>query len=459
MTRSGYLSLLAALASLPVVWADDPVVFRSDVALVRVDAQVVNRDNRPITGLGLRDFVLRESGKAQTIQAVDAEKMPIDLLLLLDVSASMRPHVQRIANASHEAMRQLREDDRIAIMVFDRATRVRMGFRNGRAEVEREMQRLLDQENFGGGTDITRGLLDAAAFIGRVGRPEARKAIVIVTDDQTERNRDVEGVSRALTRADAVLSALIAPDAMRNRDMRRNGGGYPGGGYPGGGYPGGGYPGGGGGLGGIILGRPRGGYGGNRYPGGGGAGAGTHSAGTEEIALSSGGDSMPVDDGYALQDTLARIRQRYALHFNLPPGVLPGEERNIQLELAGAIRSRYPGADIRYRHSYYAPAGAGSYNPVSSEPVVVTGRGTGEAGTSPAPPADPDRPTFRRRAGVSQVPDTQRGGPMIHEDGPAPASAPPAASGPAWRKAEPDPPPASATDTPGWRKARPGEQP
>src|SRR5579864_1383110 len=258
MTRVGSLSLFAALGSLAVVWADDPVVFRSDVALVRVDAQVVDRDNRPIAGLGPRDFVLRESGRPQTIQAVDSEKMPIDLLLLLDVSASMRPHVQRIATASHEAMRQLREDDRIAIMVFDRATRVRMGFRSGRAEVEREMQRLLDQENFGGGTDITRGLLDAASFIGRVGRPEARKAIVIVTDDQTERNRDVEGVSRALTRADAVLSALIAPDAMRNRDMRRNGGG----GYPGGGYPGGG----GGGLGCIILGRPRGGYGGNRYP-------------------------------------------------------------------------------------------------------------------------------------------------------------------------------------------------
>ena len=34
MTRIGYLSLFATLASLPVDWADDPVVFRSDVALV-----------------------------------------------------------------------------------------------------------------------------------------------------------------------------------------------------------------------------------------------------------------------------------------------------------------------------------------------------------------------------------------------------------------------------------------
>lgn len=37
------------------------------------------------------------------------------------------------------------------------------------------------------------------------------------------------------------------------------------------------------------------------------------SAGTEEIARASGGDSMSVDNASALQDTLERIRQSYAL--------------------------------------------------------------------------------------------------------------------------------------------------
>ena len=62
----------------------------------------------------------------------------------------------------------------------------------------------------------------------------------------------------------------------------------------------------------------------------------THSAGTAEIAQRSGGDSMPVDDAYALENTLARIRQRYALHFNLPQGVRSGEERNIEVSLSDA---------------------------------------------------------------------------------------------------------------------------
>ena len=39
---------------------------------------------------------------------------------------------------------------------------------------------------------------DAANYLAKEGRKEARHAIVILTDDQTERDRDDEGVLRAL---------------------------------------------------------------------------------------------------------------------------------------------------------------------------------------------------------------------------------------------------------------------
>ena len=53
---------------------------------------------------------------------------------------------------------------------------------------------------------------------------------------------------------------------------------------------------------------------------------------------------MPVNNSYALQETLARIRQRYALYFSLPPGVRAGEEREIELQLTDATLRRHPGA-------------------------------------------------------------------------------------------------------------------
>src|ERR1700683_3759946 len=98
MAWKGLVLLVGAGVCLSTARADDPVVFRSDVSLVRIDAQVVDRDNRAITGLGPRDFFLREQGTPQPIRSVDAENLPLDLVLLLDVSASMRPHVERIAS-------------------------------------------------------------------------------------------------------------------------------------------------------------------------------------------------------------------------------------------------------------------------------------------------------------------------------------------------------------------------
>src|SRR5207302_2900866 len=212
-------------------------------------------------------------------------------------------------------------------------------FSGSRQEVRRGFDNLLREERFNGGTDITRGMLDAADYIRREGRRDARRAIVILTDDQTELNRDDQGVGRALARADAVMCALIAPDAGQY-------GGYPGGGGgqrrgtwgSGGGGVGGGIPG-------VILG-PRGGggggpYGGRRYPGGGGMGGHTQSAGTSQIARDSGGDSMSVNDASALEETLSRLRQRYTLYFNLPDGVNPGQERNIEVALTGSSQRRH----------------------------------------------------------------------------------------------------------------------
>jgi VWFA-related protein len=339
MHRAAHLLLLAAALGTGLSAGDDDLVFRSDVSLVRVDAQVVDSTNRAITHLHAGDFVLHEYGKVVPIRNFASENMPVDVLFLLDVSASMRPHVQRIADASGQALTELGKDDRMGIMVFDRSTRVRLALNSSRQDVQREFDRLLRDERFNGGTDITRAMLDAADYMRREGRRDARRAIVILTDDQTEFDRDDEGVGRALAHADAVMCALIAPDAMQNRG-NRGGGQRPGGWGSGGGL--------GGGLGGVIFG-PR--VGGGRPGGGGMGGAHTKSAGTAEIARDSGGDSMSVNDAEALSETLARLRQRYTLYFNLPEGAQPGEESNIQVDLTPDVRRRFPDAEVRYRRT------------------------------------------------------------------------------------------------------------
>lgn len=459
LNRLAYLLLVVVLPAA----ADDEtnIVFHSDVALVRVDAQVLDRDNRAITGLRAEDFVLRQDGKVLPIRNFASENMPIDILLLLDVSGSMRVHVQRIADAAHQALNVLAPDDRVGIMVFDRTTRLRMPFRNSRDDVNRELERLLRQESFNGGTDITYGLLRAADYVRQEARRDARRAIVILTDDQTQRERDEASVERALERADAVLSLLLAPDAMGHGGYGRHGGGYPGGGgYPrgGGGYPGGGV---GGPLGGIIFPR-RGGYGGR--PGGYGYPTETHSAGTAEIARQSGGDTMSVDDAAALETTLERLRRRYALYFHLPEGATAGTERSIEVDLADSARRRYPSAEVHYRRVFLAPGGSAqsaaetqvTRAPSHLPPVSASSdSGGGSSGGF----------STRRRVAVDE-PE----GPRVNMGSADPAPAPTQASGSPTNSPAASNPPAAPASTPakntdattphrGWRRVGDPEPP
>lgn len=443
-----------ALAAEPDDSAD--VVFRSDVSLVRVDTQVVDRNNRAITGLQREDFVLLEDGKPMDIRNFANEDMPVDVLILLDVSGSMQSHIQRLSSAAHQALKVLGPDDRVAVMVFDRATRLRLPFRTDLNAVEREFENVLHQESFNGGTDINRGILDAAAYIGREGRKEARRAIVILTDDQTERGRDEDSATRALNRADSVLSAILAPDAMRgyNGGIGRRGGGMGGGGL------------GGGPLGGIIFGR-RGPYGGGGRP------SGpvivprnrTTSAGTAEIAQQTGGDSMSVDDASAFETTLSRIRQRYALHFNLAQAGETARDGNIEVRLADAAQQRYPGSEIHYRRIY--SDGGGKNEPVMISRTPAAGRRSSSSNdrsndSEPSPALRRRRPPVNED-GTAIGNSTPAGGGWPRADAEASASSPdhtssadsgaaPAVSTP--ETSEPQPPQKG-----GWRRVKPGEEP
>ncbi len=443
--------LYAAGASAFLTAQEDPV-FRSDVSLVRVDVQALDSARRTIPGLTARDFVLREEGKTRQIRNFATEELPVDILFLIDVSGSMRPHVARLADAAHAAIGVLGRDDRVGMMVFDRSTRVRMNFREGYDELEREFDNLLRHESFNGGTDITRALYDAAKYITKQARKDARRAIVILTDDRTEFGRDDDGVLRALTRADTVLSALIAPDAMGMYS------GIPGGGWPQGRrggiivmpptfpgrYPGGSWPRGGGG------GWPTGGPVGGGPPLGGATNGRLQSAGTSEIAEASGGDSFPVSDGSALETTLQHIRQRYALHFLEPPGTAAGQQRTIDVQLTAAARRRYPGAALKYRTVYIAEGTApGPDSDVPPEISSTAVPGAAPAESSAASPASAEETPAAAES--SSSPSRRR--PAVDEPG--------SSRGP--RVADTPPPPVQApregTPGKGWRKLLPGEKP
>jgi hypothetical protein len=152
---------------------------------------------------------------------------------------------------------------------------------------------------------------------------------------------------------------------------------------------------------------------------------------------------MSVDDAYALETTLSRLRQRYALYFNLPAGVRAGEERSIEVGLADNALRRYGDAEVRYRRVYMAQNGS------AAGPTEITRAPV----SAPSRSVDQDAPpVIRRRAAVND--DGPRQGPLDVGDKSTAAEAQPA----------PKPKPSDNTasdDAPsqgGWRRAKPDEK-
>ncbi|MGH7247348.1 MAG: hypothetical protein ACREH9_04510, partial [Pseudomonadota bacterium] len=72
--------------------AESPV-FRSEVSDVRVDVQVTENEH-PVMDLAAGDFMVTDDGAPQQIVYFAREREPLALALLLDVSGSMRKHIE-----------------------------------------------------------------------------------------------------------------------------------------------------------------------------------------------------------------------------------------------------------------------------------------------------------------------------------------------------------------------------
>jgi Ca-activated chloride channel family protein len=298
-----------ALLSLSAV-AQDTTVFRGGVSLVHVDTEVLH-DGRIVSGLTKDDFRVLDEGKPQPIVTFSAEEQPLDLILLFDISGSMRPQVKAVAAAARQGLAELRTGDRVSVMVFNTRSRVLAGFTEDLDAVRQTLEEDLMALKFRGGTLIQTAVDDAAKIFLHQPRTQRRRAVLIVTDNIGIRTRSEDTVVRNFWEADAILSGLI----VRNRPFRTAH------------------------TIGLVMSPPM------LFA----------QAGMKGVAAKTGGDAMQsADPGSAFQESMRRIRARYSLYYAQPEAD-PGKRRQVKVELTGGAAANYPKAQIRARTGYYVP--------------------------------------------------------------------------------------------------------
>ena len=182
--------------------------FRAGADVVSVEASV-RREKRPVTGLKLADFQLLDNGVPQQISDLSYERLPIDVTVVLDVSASV---TGAVLDQLRQSVRQLKADlgpsDRLKLVAFNM-----------------QVRRLADFEAPASATDAafaslsghgSSAIFDSVAVqLASPTPPGRRHLIVLFTDGQdsssiTDPEALFDVAKRTTSTVDIVLASAVA---------------------------------------------------------------------------------------------------------------------------------------------------------------------------------------------------------------------------------------------------------
>jgi VWFA-related protein len=285
--------------------ADHIPTFRSDVALVKVDVQATTASGVNIDDLGQKDFVVYDENQAQEVLHFGSEQEPMSILLLLDVSASMTRSLSAMASATREALAQLHSGDQVALMMFSEQTRLVQPYTDDYRRIREQIVDNMYKRMTGEGTVVNEAIIQAANYV-KANAPKGRKAIVVVTDNQSVRSgASDEDVARVVDAAGATMNAILV--GAPQQTFRA-----------------------------VRYGRPA-----------------PTQPDVNAFARQTGGEAMnSTDVASAFKRIVERIRTRYTLEYS-PPAGDAGSFRRIRVDLSPDARQRYPDAVIQARTGYY----------------------------------------------------------------------------------------------------------
>jgi Ca-activated chloride channel family protein len=159
-------------------------VVKVSTDLVVFDAQVIDKKSkRTIGDLTKDDFAITENGVRQEVSYFSRDELPLSIILLLDVSRSVRPIIHEIRDGALNALQRLKPEDEVAVMAFGTTYQLVQDFTKDRRLVSQKIESATATESLGNGTFLSSALESAATHMQKAPAPGSRRVIIVVTDN------------------------------------------------------------------------------------------------------------------------------------------------------------------------------------------------------------------------------------------------------------------------------------
>ncbi|MBD0372090.1 MAG: VWA domain-containing protein [Pyrinomonadaceae bacterium] len=162
----------------------------SDYDIVRVNSNLVivpvsvtdAATGQPVLGLGIKDFRLDEEGRPQEITQIgDPEQVPLEIAILLDISASVNARIDFEKEAAARFLKQvLKPTDRATVFTISIIPRMELQ----RASADDAAAKLKSIQIAKGPTAFFDTVVEAARYLAASTPPQHRRVIVVISDGE-----------------------------------------------------------------------------------------------------------------------------------------------------------------------------------------------------------------------------------------------------------------------------------
>lgn len=186
-----------------------------DVDVVQVTVTVTDDDGRYVKGLPRSAFRINEDGKPQTISHFYSENVPLELVVAIDMSASMKPAVPTMKKAVAEFLGAVPPRDRVTLLGFNSEV-----FALTRKTADpAERIKAVDSLAAWGPTALYEGILHGVDILGS---QPGRKALVVFTDGEDQGSHvTFEEVEQLLQTSDLILYMIGQGRGVTNTQLRQ----------------------------------------------------------------------------------------------------------------------------------------------------------------------------------------------------------------------------------------------
>jgi VWFA-related protein len=158
-------------------------VYRVDVHVVQVDAQVLNKKTRQAArALKKEDFELYEDHVRQQVSSFSQDTLPLSVVLLFDLTDSVRPVLSSLADGALEALHHLKPEDEVTVMVYAASAQVLQEATTDRGLAVAAIEKASRMES-GEAAFFNEGIFQAAEQLASGKNSSSRRVIIWLTDN------------------------------------------------------------------------------------------------------------------------------------------------------------------------------------------------------------------------------------------------------------------------------------